>query len=186
MPTLLLPLILAALAGGADLGPGLRIDTLAAGIQREAPWVDEATALEHAEAAIAHERPDLPAELMLAIAWRESKYDPTARPDCGVMQVTRKNLGGSRAACAAARADAAAGYQVGADAFGRWVDQCQGDRKRRVSVLRCALNGYAEGTAAGRRGWGVKGCKRARCDRAAGPLARARRIAAPAPPISDV
>lgn len=173
MPNLLIPVILAAaLASPAD-----RISTLTAGVLDEAPWLEEAEALEHVEAAIAHETDDIPAELMLAIAWRESRYDRTARPDCGVMQVTKKNLGSAQA-CRAARASAAGGYQAGAAALSWWVRACERiKRARGVGVLRCALNGYAEGGRAARRGWGVKGCKRARCDRSLGPMGRARRIA---------
>lgn len=157
------------------LGEIARLIALLAGLGSEAPWLSDVDVVEQVTAAVGAETDDAPAELMLAMAWRESRYTNASKPQCGVLQV---HLPPAR--CRVARASAAGGYAAGAGALGAWSDYCRRVRRSKgVSVTRCALNGYAEGGLAGRRGWGVKGCRRHRhCDRAAGPLGRARRIAA--------
>jgi len=183
MPTLLLPIIVML----ATATPGDRVDTLTAGLRAEAPWLDADAVRENVDRALDVETDAAPAELLLALAWRESGYDPAARPGCGVLQVLRKYVG--KTACANARRSVGDGYVLGAWALDLWVERCGAWRRSAgVTVIECALNAYAEGKAAGKRGWGVKGCKRRRkCDRAAGPLGRARRIAAGAPaPLDDV
>lgn len=179
MLQLLTPLLVIALASAPD-----RAELLAPGLRAEAPWLSEDAVLEHATAAAGAETDDLPAELLLAIAYRESMYRSDARPDCGVVQVLKRHLG--RAGCRLARSSALEGYRAGAWAYAEVLRQCRGWKRARrlargVTLAECALNYYAEGGLAGRRGWGVKGCKRARCDRAAAPLARAKRIRDAAP-----
>lgn len=155
---------------------------LEAGLLAELPRLSPAEAADQVDAALASETPDLPAELMIGVAIRESGLDSGAGPACGVMQVLRKYLG--RSGCALARSGPAAGYAAGVAAYAAWVVACRGWQRagrlhRGVTLQECALNAYAEGGLAGRRGWGVRGCRRHRhCDRAAGPLGRARRIAA--------
>jgi hypothetical protein len=161
-----------------------RAPDLAAGARAELSSLGAAAAREQADAAIAAEVAPASAELLLAIAYRESRYDPSAGPMCGVLQADardRREWYGRPAGCAELRADgAAAQYSAGVRALERWLRLCRRMRRARgVGLVRCALNGYAEGTAAARRGWGVRGCPgRSRCDRAAAPLARARRIGA--------
>lgn len=160
----------------AALSTADRTAALERGLAAEAPWLTPDQVEENVARALDVETDEVPAEILLAIAWRESKYDPTARPGCGVMQVLRKYAG--RTGCAYARLGVGEGYVMGAWALSLWVEPCSGKRARGVTVTECILNAYAEGGAAGRRGWGVKGCKRHwKCDRAAGPLGRARRIA---------
>lgn len=182
---LVLPLI-AALSGAIPTTIERRAD-LELGLAAEAPWLDADEVEIQVASALAEESDELPAELMLGIAWRESGYHDDARPGCGVMQVLRRYAGGA-AGCRRARSSSQEGYAAGARAYEPWIAYCRDARRARgVTVTECALNAYAEGGAAGRRGWGVKGCKRHRhCDRAAGPLGRARRIAFPAKPPSDV
>lgn len=149
----------------ADLVPGLRA---------EAPWLDADAAFDQSFAAVTAETHDISAPELLALAYRESRYTNAATPGCGVVQVR----GLSRRACARVRASALAGYRAGAAVFGRWAALCRKLRAKRVS--HCAWQGYSEGTAAARRGYGVKcGKHRKRCDRGASIIARARRIAAP-------
>jgi hypothetical protein len=160
-----------------------RPEYLAAAIAAEQP-MHAGPAVENAEAAIAAERAPVSAELLLAIAWRESRYQEAAGPMCGVLQADaqdRRDWYGRPARCAELLADGLdAQYGAGERALERWLRACGRMRRARgVTLLRCALNGYAEGTAAARRGWGVRGCRgTSRCDRAAGPLARAARIGA--------
>lgn len=170
--------------------PMLRVAFLAGGICAEdTRHLTREQCLEHAAAAIAVETPDVPASLLLAIAYRESHLSNAAEPQCGVVQVA--NL--SARACRRARSSAAEGYRAGVVAYAELVNDCRTWRRagrlhRGVSLRRCALNYYAEGGRAGRRGWGVKGCRSTkRCDRSASVLARARRIASwrPAPPRSE-
>lgn len=156
---------------------------LAHGVQLEEPTIGAAAALEQAQAAADAARAPVTAELLLAIAYRESRYDSGAGPMCGVLQADaadRRDWYGRPARCRELLADGlVAQYGAGERALERWVAQCRRLRRARgVGLLRCALNGYAEGVAAAARGWGRRGCQAQRCDRSAAPFARARRIGA--------
>jgi len=167
----------------ADLAAGVRA-VMQGDMPCRARGCFDAQAAENADAAIAAERAPLSAELLLAIAYRESRYDTAAGPMCGVLQADaqdRRDWYWRPARCDELLADGVrAQYGAGALALERWTRLCGRMRRARgVTIVRCALNGYAEGGAAARRGWGVRGCgRRARCDRSAAPLARAARIAA--------
>ena len=162
---LVLPLVV-ALAGAVD-----RADQLAPGLAREAPGLTWAEVMEHALAAALAETPDAPAELLLALAGRESHWTRDPGGKCGVAQVVLHGR-----ACRVARASLLGGYRAAARALDSLAADCRRWRVR--SVRRCVDNYYAEGHAAGRRGWGVKcGRRRAPCDRGAAIRARSRRIA---------
>jgi hypothetical protein len=180
-----MPVLIIALAAAAavDTTPDATdaADRITAGLAAEAPWLTPSEARQHALAALAAETPDVPAEVLLGLAWRESRYDELAGPQCGVDQVTLHG-----AACRELLAGGlVAQYRAGAAALGNWWRLCGRIRRvRGFTRLECTITGYSEGTAAARRGYGLKGCHSHHCDRAAGPLAHARRIAAGDPAIS--
>jgi len=55
----------------------------------------------------------VPAALIVALAWGESRFDPMASPACGVMQVYPNDLGEPASACALWRRDLQAGVRAG-------------------------------------------------------------------------
>lgn len=163
-----LPLaIVAVLAAPAHVD---RVDRLAAALERSAPrYLDATTARAHAWAALEAETRAVPAEALLGLAWRESRFSPLAGPRgsypvapahpprarvyrCGVVQADARTW----RECVAMR-PLTAGYRAGAEQLGRWVRACHGS-------LRCGLAGYA-------RGWTAVRARDYRT--AAGPLARA-------------
>ena len=148
----------------------LRIVALVIGL-RTTTQLSMANAIAHARATVAVETKTVPADVLLALAARESNYESLAHPMCGVVQVY---LHGKRCDRLIAHG-LAAQYAAGVDHLIAWQAACRRWHKR--DLLRCALNGYAEGGLAARRGWGTRcGHGRSRCDRSASVLARARRI----------
>ncbi len=151
-------------------------------------YLDAPGALVQVLAAQAAATPDIPAEVLLALAFRESHFDPLSGPVghwpaapgspprrrhyiCGVTQATFATW----SACVAAR-DPIVGYAAGAAQIQRWAYVCR-SRYHARNVLRCALNGYAEGGRAAANGYGVR-CRGVAptCDRAAILLERAARL----------
>jgi predicted RNA-binding Zn-ribbon protein involved in translation (DUF1610 family) len=158
-----------------------RLETLTEGLLYDSPnYLTRETAHEHALAALSVETDQVSAELLLGIAWRESHYSELAKPQCGVVQVTRSEIRrqyGRRISCQEVLDEGlAAQYRVGVTALEEHMRTC---KRMKRGTVKCMLNSYAEGPKAGRRGWGVKGCKaKTHCDRSRVPLAHARRIAA--------
>lgn len=125
---------------------------------------DPATALVHAVAAQAASSPAIPPEILLSIAWHESRFDPTATSYvdgdgvrragvwrssmpagtgprfCGVMQTA---AGHHWEDCIEQR-PIVDGYRRGAEILGNWMRAAHGD-------LAAALRGYGCGFA-GMRG----------------------------------
>ena len=108
--------------------------------------------------AVHHATPTISAPLLVAIAYHESRFDSTAvsrvkRKNgstalfCGVTQATAA----SEADCVALRDDAKAMART-VDELQRWAAVCR--RLHGVAMMRCALQGYAEGMAGARRGTG--------------------------------
>lgn len=106
-----------------------------------------AQARAHAAAAVAAARPDIPAEVLVAIAAKESSFNhrlhgrlKTARGVsrfCGALQAMS---GGSARRCAELT-DIATGYAAGAAELGAWLDgRCKGN-------LACALRAHGCGNA---------------------------------------
>lgn len=65
------------------------------------------------DAAIAAQTPRVPASLLVALGWGESRFDTNAQPACGVMQVFPHDLGEPPSACAHWRKDLRAGVEAG-------------------------------------------------------------------------
>lgn len=141
----------------------LRALTLAA--QLTARWdVPADVAADHVAAAIAAESSTASAELLLAIAHRESNFDPLAGPRsnwpvtlaaprsfpggaCGPMQVVVRRW----ADCVALR-DLTTGYRRGAEVLAEHRAFCLAHGRRGRELTRCALAGYARGGATALRG----------------------------------
>ena len=93
------------------------------------PEVSAAQAEQHAAAAQAAATPELPAELLLAVAVTESDFVATTVSNvggslfCGPLQAM---AGRSRARCRAL-ADLATGYAAGADELTYWLGRTHGD-----------------------------------------------------------
>lgn len=65
------------------------------------------------DVALELQTPRVPAALIIALAWGESRFDASARPACGVMQVYPRDLGEPAASCAEWRRDLHAGVRAG-------------------------------------------------------------------------
>ena len=175
--------------GASDVVPAAdtRTDTLTEGLLYDSPKLTYDEAHEQVLAALAAETEHVSAELLLGLAWRESHYSQLAKPQCGVVQVTRSEIRrqyGRKISCQEVLDEGlAAQYTVGATALEAHMKLC---KRMGHPTVKCMLNSYAEGPDAGRRGWGVKGCKaKTHCDRSKVPLAHARRIANGGPRVKD-
>lgn len=124
-----------------------RILTLAAQLHAYAPHVDAPHALAHAAAAELAATPKTPAELLLAVAYIESRYDPTAtstvrgRRFCGVMQTT---AGSDLATCLEQRA-LIVGYRTGATMLRQWQRAAGPDLQRALNGYGCGFAGFDNG-----------------------------------------
>ena len=92
----------------------------------------------HAEAAAT---PDVPPELLLAIAYRESRYQPLARPQCGVTQIAARR---QPRRCRRLIEDNQYAYHQAVTHLGDWLRFCRG------RGIACALTGYGAGVRAAR------------------------------------
>lgn len=68
------------------------------------------------DAAFAAETDEVPAELLLSIAWGESRFDSTARVGrvCGIVQVAPRYVGKTKAVCKVWAHDLTAAFRAGA------------------------------------------------------------------------
>ena len=93
-------------------------------------------------ASVAADVADVPVELLLSVAWHESRYQPDARTrepggrwSCGVMTPEPH-----RGDCTSVELSLLGGYLNGARHLRVWLDLCGGDQT-------CALRAYAGGFA---------------------------------------
>lgn len=107
-------------------------------------FADKKTAMCHATSAVMHETEHGPAEVLLAIVWGESRFDPAATAKghpyvCGVMQTA---MSGPRS-CKRVR-DIDESYEEGANRLEEYWESktCQRKGSKR---MRCALLVYAGG-----------------------------------------
>jgi len=77
------------------------------------------------DAAIALQTPRVPASLLVALAWGESRFDLNAQPACGVMQVYPHDIYEPPSACALWRRDLRAGVRAGV----REIEMMLADRR---------------------------------------------------------
>lgn len=109
-------------------------------------------------AAIAAETADVPAELLLSMAWRESRFDPRTvgshgawhhdyppRDGANACGVTQANTHGEWKTCVAFRT-LALSYASTVTELEAWMSRCQHEVKR-SAVPTCALAGYGGGNS---------------------------------------
>lgn len=104
------------------------------------------------DAALELQTPRVPASLLVALAWGESRFDSTARPACGAMQVYPRDLGESQASCAEWRQDLRAGVRAGV----REIETMLADKRvrgdmRRALLYRACGNRAFDGTCAAKK-----------------------------------
>lgn len=163
----LMPLVVAMVLDAHN-----RSDDLVHAVISEAPHMTQDTAMPHVLEAIAAETHEVPAELLLSIAYSESRYDPRAtsyvfggkrkahvptwawalNPPkgvsgpyfCGTTQVAAKM---SWKRCLEMR-DLKVSYQTSVQTLSEWIKICRKSKNR----IRCALFGYGGGFPAIERG----------------------------------
>ena len=86
-------------------------------------------------AAIDLQTPRVPAALIVAIGWGESRFESSAQPACGAMQVYPHDLGEPQAACAEWRRDLRAGVRAGV----REIETMLADKRVRGDMRRALL-----------------------------------------------
>lgn len=102
--------------------------------------------LAHVEAATAAAGDDLPVEVVLAVAWRESGYTVPLHTEpwhCGPMQVNPAYVAAS---CASMRS-LPVGYAAGAEILRRWIRLSGGRWREAIRGYRCGWEGLARDCA---------------------------------------
>jgi hypothetical protein len=103
---------------------------------RQLPDVRNPALVDHfVDVAIAEETPRVPAELIVAIAWGESRFESSSQPGCGTMQVFPRDIGAPRSACRLWRRDLRAGVQAGVEEIEQKLD----DRRVRGNMYLALL-----------------------------------------------
>lgn len=98
-------------------------------------------------AAIGVEGDGVSAELLLALAWRESRLDPTVRPRggrvCGALQVVPRDVGERDHADACRRwsRDTWQGFEAGAVELRQWLRHARGDLYTALRGRACGWKG---------------------------------------------
>lgn len=127
-------------------------------VARDLPDVEGDRAAQFVDAAIAHATPRVPAELLVALAWGESRFDPEAKPACGVMQVYPHDLDAPPTACAAWRRDLHAGVQAGVTEIEIMLDDHRVHGSMQLALLyRACGNRAFDGTCASAKYAWVRG-----------------------------
>jgi hypothetical protein len=103
---------------------------------RELPDVESLELVDQfVDVALELQTPRVPAALIVAIAWGESRFDSSAHPACGVMQVYPRDLGEPAAACDEWRHDQRAGVRAGV----REIELMLADKRVRGDMRRALL-----------------------------------------------
>lgn len=106
-------------------------------------------------AALNEQTPHVPAALIVALGWGESRFDPAARPACGAMQVYPNDLDEPWSRCAEWRKDLRAGVHAGV----REIEMMLADRRvhgnmRLALLYRACGNAAFDGTCVpGKYAW---------------------------------
>jgi hypothetical protein len=95
-------------------------------------------------AALEEQTQRVPAALIVAIAWGESRFDRAARPACGVMQVYPNDLEEPAAACVAWRRDLRAGVRAGVKEIEIMLadKRVRGDMRRALLYRACGNKAF--------------------------------------------
>jgi hypothetical protein len=114
--------------------------------------------------AIRHATPRVPAGLIIGLGWAESRFEPTAQPACGVMQVYPHDLGLDDATtCAAVYRDVDAGVALGVLEIETMLADRRVNGDLRVALLyrACGNRAFVPGACA-MGGWVDKALARAK------------------------
>jgi len=152
MRSLSIGLGLILLSSGAEADP--RADRLRTGLRRmgdvRPELIDDAVT-----AALGVETQRVSAELLLSLAWWESRLEPDLRTGrvCGALQVRPEDVGESnhRDACHRWSQDTWLGFQAGADELEAWLRHSRGDMARALRGRACGWSGLRHGC--GKRWW---------------------------------
>lgn len=129
-------------------------DVRAVGIRRAVHLLGDSTPEEMDAAVTAAlelegEVPGLDAPLILAIAWAESRFDARARPLCGVMQVSPRDMGVPRvlrqATCRSWRSDIRTGMGAGVREIAKIlaeIPRVRGDLSRALEYRACGSKAF--------------------------------------------
>lgn len=130
-------------------------------------------------AAVAEQTPRVPAELIVALGWGESRFEPWSGPGCGALQVFPRTIDAPPSACTAWRHDLRAGVHAGVVGIEMMLDdrRVRGDMHLALLYRSCG-NSVFDGTCSARKHAWVRAA-----------IARWRRIAsesgAPRPQLNE-
>lgn len=106
-------------------------------------------------AALGVETPDVPAELLLALAWHESRFEPGLRTGkvCGALQVVPAEVGerDARDACHRWSQDTWQGFEAGAKELRIWLKHAHGDMAIALRGRACGWVGLTQ--SCGKEWW---------------------------------
>lgn len=144
-----LALLVPRVASADDRAERLRAGVLALGDVRS-ELIDDAVT-----AAIGVEAPAVPAELLLSLAWWESRLEPGLRNGrvCGALQVKPEDVGerSFRDACHRWAQDTWLGFQAGADELHTWLRHAHGDMTIALRGRACGWTGLTQ--ECGKKWW---------------------------------
>lgn len=101
-------------------------------------------------AAMDEQTASVPAALLVALGWGESRFDASAGPACGAMQVYPGDLGLPWAACAAWAHDTRAGVRAGVQELELMLadGRVRGDLRRALLYRACGNAAFQPGACA--------------------------------------
>lgn len=99
------------------------------------PDTDPKSADLFVEVALEEQTSRVPAALLVSLGWGESRFDPTARPACGALQVYPNDLGEPPSRCVEWRKDLRAGVRAGV----REIEMMLADKRVRGNLRRALL-----------------------------------------------
>lgn len=107
------------------------------------------------DVAVELQTPHVPAALLVALAWGESRFEASARPACGVMQVYPHDLGEPATACAEWRSDSRAGVRAGVREIELMLNdkRVRGDMRRALLYRACGNKAFDGSCSAKKRAW---------------------------------
>lgn len=150
-----LALLLPSAAIAEDRAERLRVRVLALGDVRP-ELIDDAVV-----AALGVETDDVPAELLLSLAWWESRLEPSLRNGhvCGALQVKPEDVGerSFRDACHRWSQDTWQGFKAGADELELWLGHSHRSLYVALRARACGWIGLSRGCG---KGWWIDRVRR--------------------------
>lgn len=99
--------------------------------------------------------PELPLSLLIALAWSESRFDPMAKPMCGVLQVSIADLGDTPDTCEAMRSRMYVGVFNGIVELNLQLSdrRVRGDIRRALEYRACGNSAFVAGCPDDQERW---------------------------------